>query len=149
MFERKETCRFDCAPLDVDKIPMGTFLQTYPDEKTKLIIRALEPGEVFGPTVGPAVYCENHSGSYVSVPVAEHREKGSQKVWIDIWTPPSRKPPHGSAVGEWWATMFAFPVVRGKYGAPVHVVEEALTAAAKAAYFEDPPKQAVHWRKRQ
>eukprot|EP00959_Pyramimonas_sp_CCMP1952_P113970 2383226-Pyramimonas_sp.AAC.1 len=79
MFERKETCRFDCALPDVDKIPVGTFLQTYPDEKTELIsrvyaeppdesfrgiVRALEPGKFFGPTVGPAVYCENHWGSY-------------------------------------------------------------------------------------
>eukprot|EP00959_Pyramimonas_sp_CCMP1952_P396501 8307416-Pyramimonas_sp.AAC.1 len=68
MFERKATCRFDFAPPDVDKIPVRTLLQTYPDEKTKLIsrvyanpprgyrgiVRPLEPGEVFGPTVGPA-----------------------------------------------------------------------------------------------
>eukprot|EP00959_Pyramimonas_sp_CCMP1952_P279677 5847683-Pyramimonas_sp.AAC.1 len=59
-FERKATCRFDCAPPDLGKIPAGTFLQTHPDEKTKLvsrmyanppggyrgIVRPLEPGEV-------------------------------------------------------------------------------------------------------
>eukprot|EP00959_Pyramimonas_sp_CCMP1952_P248220 5188373-Pyramimonas_sp.AAC.1 len=81
MFERKATCRFDCAPPDVDQIPVGTFLQTYPHEKTKLIsrvhtetpeesvrgiIRTVEPGEVFCPTVGPAVRYETHWGSYVS-----------------------------------------------------------------------------------
>eukprot|EP00959_Pyramimonas_sp_CCMP1952_P257492 5379756-Pyramimonas_sp.AAC.1 len=60
MFERKATCRFDCALPDLDKILVGTFFQTYPDEKTKLvskvhanppggyrgIVRPLEPGEV-------------------------------------------------------------------------------------------------------
>eukprot|EP00959_Pyramimonas_sp_CCMP1952_P134796 2820776-Pyramimonas_sp.AAC.1 len=68
MFERKATCRFDCAPPDLDKIPVGAFFQAYPDEKTKLVskahvnppggcrctVRTLEQGEVIGPTVGPA-----------------------------------------------------------------------------------------------
>eukprot|EP00959_Pyramimonas_sp_CCMP1952_P338275 7083959-Pyramimonas_sp.AAC.1 len=71
-----------------------------PEESFRDIIRTLEPGEVFGPAVGAAVHCETHWGTYVSAPVAEHVEKGNQKVWIDIWRPSSRKPPHGSAVGE-------------------------------------------------
>eukprot|EP00959_Pyramimonas_sp_CCMP1952_P316849 6632095-Pyramimonas_sp.AAC.1 len=33
-FERKATCRFDCATPSLDHIPVGTFFQTYPDEKT-------------------------------------------------------------------------------------------------------------------
>eukprot|EP00959_Pyramimonas_sp_CCMP1952_P011064 231786-Pyramimonas_sp.AAC.1 len=46
-FERKATCRFDCAPPDLDQIPVGTFFQTYPDEKTKLVSKARTnpPGE--------------------------------------------------------------------------------------------------------
>eukprot|EP00959_Pyramimonas_sp_CCMP1952_P172395 3602228-Pyramimonas_sp.AAC.1 len=45
--------------------------------------------------------------------------------------------------------MFALPVVIGLCHAPVHVVEEALTATARATYFETSPQQAVLWRKRQ
>eukprot|EP00959_Pyramimonas_sp_CCMP1952_P237103 4955530-Pyramimonas_sp.AAC.1 len=46
-FERKTTCRFDCAPPDTDQIPVGTFFQTYPDEKTRLVSKlyANPPGE--------------------------------------------------------------------------------------------------------
>eukprot|EP00959_Pyramimonas_sp_CCMP1952_P313043 6552527-Pyramimonas_sp.AAC.1 len=39
MFERKATRRFDCPP-GLDKIPVGTFFQTYPDEKAKLVSKA-------------------------------------------------------------------------------------------------------------
>eukprot|EP00959_Pyramimonas_sp_CCMP1952_P248381 5191853-Pyramimonas_sp.AAC.1 len=78
MFERKATCRFDCAPPDLGKIPIGAFFQTYPDEKTKLVskvytnlpggsrraVRTLEKGEVIGPAVGPAVRCETIYGDF-------------------------------------------------------------------------------------
>eukprot|EP00959_Pyramimonas_sp_CCMP1952_P114045 2384926-Pyramimonas_sp.AAC.1 len=33
-FDRKATCRFDCAPPNLDHIPAGTFFQSYPDEMT-------------------------------------------------------------------------------------------------------------------
>eukprot|EP00959_Pyramimonas_sp_CCMP1952_P267075 5583936-Pyramimonas_sp.AAC.1 len=63
------TCRFDCAPPELDPIPVGTFFQSYPDEMTQLVCRlctnalgetrrparTLEKGEVVGPTVGPAI----------------------------------------------------------------------------------------------
>eukprot|EP00959_Pyramimonas_sp_CCMP1952_P197555 4131542-Pyramimonas_sp.AAC.1 len=107
MFERKATCRFDCAPPDLGKIPIGTFFQTYPDEKTKLVsraymnppggycctVRTFEPGEVIGPTVGPAHWCETMFGNYMSVPVIDHRTEAPPQVWVDIWAPSPRKPP--------------------------------------------------------
>eukprot|EP00959_Pyramimonas_sp_CCMP1952_P269155 5627409-Pyramimonas_sp.AAC.1 len=68
-FERKATCRFDCAPPGLDQIPVGTFFQTCPDEKTRLVsksytnppgearhaVRTREKGRVIGSTVGPAI----------------------------------------------------------------------------------------------
>eukprot|EP00959_Pyramimonas_sp_CCMP1952_P035912 752025-Pyramimonas_sp.AAC.1 len=107
MFERKATCRFDGALPDLDRIPAGAFFQTYPDEKTKLvsrmyanplggyrgIVRPLEPGEVFGSTVGSAVRYETPFGNYASVPVGGHWREGPPQVWVDIWAPSPRKPP--------------------------------------------------------
>eukprot|EP00959_Pyramimonas_sp_CCMP1952_P059540 1243722-Pyramimonas_sp.AAC.1 len=80
IFERKATCRFDCAPPDLDLIPVGTFFQTYSDDETRLVsklytfppgearraVRTLEKGEIIGPTVGPAVRCETIYGDFVS-----------------------------------------------------------------------------------
>eukprot|EP00959_Pyramimonas_sp_CCMP1952_P054760 1144222-Pyramimonas_sp.AAC.1 len=126
MFERKATCRFDCAPPDLDMILLGAFcafFQAYPDEKTKLvskvsakppggyrgIVRPLEPGEVIGPTVGSAVRYETPFGNYVSVPVVDHWTEGPPHVGVDIWAPSPRKPPQGSATGGRWGAMFALP----------------------------------------
>eukprot|EP00959_Pyramimonas_sp_CCMP1952_P030080 630752-Pyramimonas_sp.AAC.1 len=45
--ERKATCRFGGAPPDLGQIPVGTFFQTYPDEKARLVSKACAnpPGE--------------------------------------------------------------------------------------------------------
>eukprot|EP00959_Pyramimonas_sp_CCMP1952_P416142 8718907-Pyramimonas_sp.AAC.1 len=33
-FDRMATCRFDCAPPNLDHIPVGAFFQSYPNEMT-------------------------------------------------------------------------------------------------------------------
>eukprot|EP00959_Pyramimonas_sp_CCMP1952_P200412 4191892-Pyramimonas_sp.AAC.1 len=73
-------------------------------------VRTFEPGEVIGPTVGPAVWYETIFGIYVSVPVIDHWTEGSPQVWVESWVPSHRKPPRGLAAGDGWGTMFALPV---------------------------------------
>eukprot|EP00959_Pyramimonas_sp_CCMP1952_P170970 3572829-Pyramimonas_sp.AAC.1 len=46
-FDRRATCRFDCAPPKIEQIPEDTYFQSYPDETTKMVckLRAKEPGQ--------------------------------------------------------------------------------------------------------
>eukprot|EP00959_Pyramimonas_sp_CCMP1952_P191877 4012086-Pyramimonas_sp.AAC.1 len=122
-FDRKATCRFDCAPPKVDQILEGTYFQSYPDEVTKLVcklytrapgeaghcVRTLEKGEVVGPAAGPAKRRVTRIGDFASVPVVGDKTEGSPIVWLNIWGPSAHSPPRGQAAGGGWGAMFALP----------------------------------------